>query len=332
MGISLVTIGWIIGSISSSTAIIMMNKYVMRNYHFNSPTFLTAYHFLMTWVVLELMCCMKLFERATTFPMYDRCVLAVLTVAGVVFMNFNLKTNSVGFYQLSKLLCIPAIVAYNFLFEDKSTPILTLGSLFVLLVGISLFTINDIEVRLLGAIIAAIAVIFVAIAQTKMGSVQKSFAISGPTAQHASALIQFVITVVSACLLETHGPNSLIAHSFARIELVVVILSGFVSVSVNVCGFGLIGKTSPVTYQVVGHCKTILIFVFGLILFPADEGETRGQFVRKIIGLVISMAGVIAYTVLEMRAKRELVPEEQEADRDQLLVEEEITPSSPEPS
>jgi solute carrier family 35 protein E3 len=211
--------------------------------------------------------------------------------------------NSVGFYQLSKLMCIPTIVIYNFLFEQKTTPVLTLVSLCILLVGISLFTVNDIQVNLAGTIIAAFAVIFVAMSQTKTGTVQKAFGINGPSAQHATALIQFVTALVSAFLIETHGSNSILTHSFETPELIIVILTGFVSVSVNVCAFGLIGKTSAVTYQVVGHCKTILIFVFGLIMFPAKEGETREQFLKKIAGLMISMSGVIFYTYLELKAK-----------------------------
>jgi solute carrier family 35 protein E3 len=200
-------------------------------------------------------------------------------------------------------MCIPTIVLYNFLFEHKTTPFLTLISLVILLFGISLFTINDVQVNLRGTIVAGLAVVFVATSQTKTGTVQKEFGINGPSAQHATALLQFFTAFVSALFVETHGSNNLFAHSFQTPEIILIVLTGFVSVSVNVCAFGLIGKTSAVTFQVVGHCKTILIFVFGLIIFPAREGETRDQFVKKIAGLVISMSGVIFYTYLEMKAK-----------------------------
>jgi solute carrier family 35 protein E3 len=102
---------------------------------------------------------------------------------------------------------------------------------------------------------------------------------------------------------------------------VIVILTGFVSVSVNVCAFGLIGKTSAVTYQVVGHCKTILIFVFGLIMFPAKHGETTEQFLKKIAGLMISMSGVIFYTYLELKAKAAAPSGNLKGDGQQLLKE-----------
>jgi solute carrier family 35 protein E3 len=298
-----VTLGWIVGSIASSTSILMMNKFVMDKYHFSSPSFLTAYHFLVTSGVLELMCRMKLFERAKHMPQLPRWILGFASVGGVVLMNFNLKLNSVGFYQLSKLMCIPTIVLYNFFWLDKRTPWRTMLSLGILLVGISLFTVNDVQVNVLGSITAMFAVGFVTVSQVKTGTVQKEFGINGPAAQHSSAFHQFVMALIAAVFTETHGPNSVLDHEFQRPEVIIIILTGFVSVSVNVCAFGLIGKTSAVTYQVVGHCKTILIFVFGLMLFPANESETRSQFIKKIIGLVIAMSGVIYYTFLELEER-----------------------------
>jgi solute carrier family 35 protein E3 len=296
-----ITLGWILGSVASSTSIIMMNKYVMDNYHFNSPIFLTAYHFIMTWCLLELMCRVKLFERATNFPQGPRWFLAVATAGGVVFMNFNLKMNSVGFYQLSKLLIIPAIVVYNFFFEGKSTPVPVLCSLAILLIGIALFTVNDVQVNLPGSFIALLAVIFVAVSQSKTGTVQKAYGINGPSAQHATAFYQFLLVLATGLFIETHGSGSIFHHSFMKPEIVIIVMTGFVSVSVNVCAFGLIGKTSAVTYQVVGHCKTILIFIFGLIMFPPKQNETRAQFWKKVSGLVISMTGMILYSYLKIR-------------------------------
>jgi solute carrier family 35 protein E3 len=293
-----------------------MNKYVMDYYHFSSPTFLTAYHFLMTWSLLEIMCRLNLFKRASTFPEGPRWVLGGATVGGVVFMNFNLKMNSVGFYQLSKLLVIPAIVAYDFVADRKYTPLNKLLSLAILLVGIGLFTVNDVQVNLPGSIIAGIAVICAAVSQTKAGTVQREFAINGASAQHATAFHQFLITLLAALVVETHGSNNLFAHSFDPTELIVVVLTGVVSVSVNVCAFGLIGKTSAITYQVVGHCKTILIFVFGLIMFPARQGETNAQFVKKIAGLVVGMTGMIYYSYLGIRKS---TPEPIKADGEKLL-------------
>ncbi|OHT07654.1 integral membrane protein [Tritrichomonas foetus] len=298
-----VTLAWILGSIVSSTSIIIINKYVMDSYHFGCVTFLTAYHFLLTFLVLEIMCRLHLFERASHIPKFEMWYMAAYGVGAVVFMNFNLRFNSVGFYQLSKLSVIPVIVVYNFIFEGKNTAPQTLISLGILLVGLALFTVNDVQLNLFGSVIALIGVTCVAVFQTKTGSKQREYNVNGPALQHATAFPQFVMALLSACAIETHGTNSIFTHDFQTKEIIMITITGFIAVSVNVCSFGLIGKTSAVTYQVVGHVKTILIFVFGLIMFPPNKNETKEQFYKKIAGLVISMTGMIYYTYLELQQK-----------------------------
>lgn len=52
----------------------------------------------------------------------------------------------------------------------------------------------------------------------------------------------------------------------------------------------MIGKTSPVTYQVLGHLKTCLVLAFGYILL-------RDPFNwRNIIGILIALIGMILYS------------------------------------
>lgn len=61
-------------------------------------------------------------------------------------------------------------------------------------------------------------------------------------------------------------------------------------ISVNFSTFLVIGKTSPVTYQVLGHLKTCLVLAFGYILL-------RDPFSwRNILGILIAMIGMILYS------------------------------------
>lgn len=58
----------------------------------------------------------------------------------------------------------------------------------------------------------------------------------------------------------------------------------------NFSTFLVIGKTSPVTYQVLGHLKTCLVLAFGYVLL-------RDPFSwRNILGIVIAMLGMILYS------------------------------------
>lgn len=273
----------------------------MTNYGFNSPIFLTAYHFFLTWLLLEIMCRMGYFQRATHISQYQLWRMAAYGVGAVVFMNFNLKLNSVGFYQLSKLCCVPFMVVYDYVVLGKTTPFSVISSLLLLLVGIGLFSINDVQLNLIGSIIASVAVVCVSVFQIFTGSKQKEFDVGGNTLQHATALPQFVIALITAAFLETRGSSAIYKQRFDSVTIPQILLTGLVAVSVNICSFGLIGRTSAVTYQVVGHIKTILIFIFGLLFFPPNGKETISQRNKKVVGLCISMIGVIMYTYLKLK-------------------------------
>lgn len=69
-----------------------------------------------------------------------------------------------------------------------------------------------------------------------------------------------------------------------------IVLSCLISVSVNFSTFLVIGKTSPVTYQVLGHLKTCLVLAFGYVLL-------RDPFSwRNILGILIAVIGMVLYS------------------------------------
>lgn len=67
-------------------------------------------------------------------------------------------------------------------------------------------------------------------------------------------------------------------------------LSCLISVSVNFSTFLVIGKTSPVTYQVLGHLKTCIVLGFGYVLL-------RDPFSwRNIFGILVALVGMVLYS------------------------------------
>jgi solute carrier family 35 protein E3 len=195
------------------------------------------------------------------------------------------------------------MVVYKLLFKHKTTPIQSLISLAILLVGIGLFTVNDVEFNIPGTIIAAIAIFSTTVYQSRSAYMQSEYGITGPQLNEIVAFPQFVICFVAALATETYGRRSILLHQFQKIEVGLILLTGLFAAFGNVIGFIIIGWTGPVTFQVIGHIKTILIFVFGLILFPPKFAESPAQKRKKITGLVVSMIGVIMYTFFELRIR-----------------------------
>lgn len=315
----MLTIFWIIGSIIDSTLLILINKQVLSVYSFGCPTFLTTFHFILTFGWIDFMGKMKWFEVNDKLPDFDKWYMGFMGVLSIVAMNLNIKLNSVGFYQLSKLCTIPFMVLYKLVFQGQRTPFNILCSIVVLMVGLCLFTVNDVQFNLIGSIVALVAVISTVLYQTQTQSYQKQYQISGTQLNHNIGIPQISIGLVASFLLETHGKNSIYNHDFKRKEVILIICTGFLAILGNIIAFNLIGKAGPITYQVVGHVKTIMIFVFGLIFFPPSQSETKEQKIKKIVGLCIAMCGVILYTVFEMTNKdkeseAQLLPKKDEED------------------
>ena len=55
----------------------------------------------------------------------------------------------------------------------------------------------------------------------------------------------------------------------------IVLGTCFLALAVNLCSFGLIGRTSAITFQVVGHAKTCLVLTGGYVLFPAKVTDMQ---------------------------------------------------------
>ena len=276
-------------------------------------TTLTSFHFLFTFLLLEIMCRMKLFERANSFPHPRRWLLAMWGVGSVVFMNYNLEKNSVGFYQLSKMCTIPSLVVFNYFYANIKTPMNILFSLTILLIGVFLYSVNDVEFNIPGCIMAVIAVVSTCGFQWKSAQEQKTYNIKGTQCQHATAFPQFVLALIASFITEFPGENSILKHQFCVKELLTILATALLSVGVNVSFFVLIGKTSPITYQVIGHLKTVLILVCGFIMFPPPPDSDKVRMKKTFYGVIISLVGIFMYSYFSNANKKPReVPEEEE--------------------
>ena len=72
--------------------------------------------------------------------------MAAAFVGYIVFWNLSLQLNSVGFYQLSKILIAPAIILIEAVWFKKVPSRLELSAVGVLCLGVTLATVSDSEV------------------------------------------------------------------------------------------------------------------------------------------------------------------------------------------
>ncbi|KAK9221610.1 hypothetical protein WN944_010037 [Citrus x changshan-huyou] len=108
---------------------------------------------------------------------------------------------------------------------------------------------------------------------------------------YQSAPFQAAVLFVSGPLVDQFlTKQNVFAYKYSPVVLAFIILSCLIAVSVNFSTFLVIGKTSPVTYQVLGHLKTCLVLGFGYTLLHDPFTE------RKIIGILVAICGMGLYS------------------------------------
>jgi solute carrier family 35 protein E3 len=107
---------------------------------------------------------MQLFEQK---PFDSRTVMGfgILNGISIGLLNLCLGFNSVGFYQMSKLAIIPCTVFLEISFFGKRFSQRIQLSLVTLLVGVGIATITDLQLNVMGSIIAIFAIMTTCVAQ-----------------------------------------------------------------------------------------------------------------------------------------------------------------------
>jgi solute carrier family 35, member E3 len=101
-------------------------------------------------------------------PLRPNVILAFISAISMMFINLSLQFNSVGFYQVWKLLIIPTQLLLNYflykIFTDKKIII----SLFILLFGVGIVIVSDVEVNFIGTIFAFVGCVTTALSQVTL--------------------------------------------------------------------------------------------------------------------------------------------------------------------
>jgi solute carrier family 35 protein E3 len=198
---------------------------------------------------------------------------------------------------MTKLAIIPFTVALQQLFYGKTFSVRVKLTLLLLLLGVAVATVNDVELNFLGTVVSAGAIVLTCVSQIWTGTMQKAHAISSTQLLHNAApfmgLTLFVIGVPLDRILMTPAGE---LFTFSVPACAYIVLSCAIAISVNFSTFLVIGKCDAVTYQVLGHLKTVLILILGFLVLknPANP--------RALAGIFVAMLGMVAYAHEESKA------------------------------
>ena len=219
-----------------------------------------------------------------------------------------------------KVLTTPAIVAIQlWFFNVPLHPRLRLA-LLPICVGVALATVSDVEVNSTGTVFALLGICSTSMYQLWVKTKQQDLGLDSyqllflqaPTSAVMVLLISFLTepwgfsfdsATASAGASTDTGADSatasvgVLTYPYTFESSCAILGTGLLSFCVNLSIFLVIGKTSPVAYNVLGHFKLVCILLSGLLFFGEEASAA------KLLGTGLTLAGVLAYTHWQQNLK-----------------------------
>ncbi|KAG5542640.1 hypothetical protein RHGRI_022231 [Rhododendron griersonianum] len=279
-------------NVISSVGIIMANKQLMspNGYAFSFATTLTGFHFAVTALV-------GMVSNATGYssskhvPLWELLWFSIVANMSITGMNLSLMLNSVGFYQISKLSMIPVVCLMEWILHNKRYSREVKLSVVVVVIGVGVCTVTDVKVNAKGFLCACIAVLSTSLQQISIGSLQKKYSIGSFELLSKTAPIQALSLLLLGPFIDYYLTGKSIAnYKMSSAATIFIILSCSLAVFCNVSQYLCIGRFSAVSFQVLGHMKTVCVLTLGWLLF-----DSQLTF-KNIMGMIIAIIGMIIYS------------------------------------
>eukprot|EP00030_Apusomonadida_sp_AF-17_P007745 a843025_124.p1 GENE.a843025_124~~a843025_124.p1 ORF type:complete len:333 (+),score=119.19 a843025_124:33-1001(+) len=294
--------GFVSWNVLSSVGLIIINKWLMDVVRLDCILFLTALHLFASWVPLYVMTKTKSL-KVLPLAFVENAKLCSTFFFTVAFFNVSLQYNTVGTYQLAKLLVTPATALMQFLLDGTTVSRPVALSLFVITFSVAYATVMDVKVSAIGAASALIAIAASAINSIWTKNKPNELKLSPAEMNYHLFPLTGTVFLIASALLEKNPLGQIlrlieIDRSASHVGVPVtamMFLTCVMASSLNNSSTKLIHYTSPITYHVVGHLKLVLILAFGVIWLgsPID-----GKILTGMIGAV---GGVVWYTVLKQK-------------------------------
>ncbi|KAL0324872.1 UNVERIFIED_CONTAM: UDP-rhamnose/UDP-galactose transporter 6 [Sesamum radiatum] len=277
-------------NVVTSVGIIIVNKALMATYGFSFATTLTGLHFATTTLMTAVLRWLG-YIQASHLPFPELLKFVVFANFSIVGMNVSLMWNSVGFYQIAKLTMIPVSCLLEIIFDKIRYSRDTKLSILVVLLGVAVCTVTDVSVNAKGFIAAFIAVWSTSLQQYYVHFLQRKYSLTSFNLLGHTAPAQAASLLLLGPFLDYWLTNKRIdTFNFNVPSVIFMILSCTIAVGTNLSQFICIGRFTAVSFQVLGHMKTILVLILGFLFFGKE-----GLNLQVVLGMVIAVVGMIWY-------------------------------------
>lgn len=291
------TVLYIASNIVSATLIVFANKLVLSpgSLGWSYVYALTFLHTATSWAGMGLFAAVGMYTRKP-LPKTTLLPLACAYVGYVVLNNLSLQVNQVGFYQLTKICIAPVVLVMEVCLLGKRTTRKVVASVGVVCAGVAAATLADKSIisSVLGLSVGLAAVLVTATYQIWAGSYQRSLqASSMQLLDQYCPIATGLLAATTLAAIPT--PDTILGYTYTPTAIFFIALSCVLGLLVNLTTFLVIGATSSLTYNIVGHIKTVLILGGGCLFF--------GDVITlpKFCGIALAFSGIVWYSHLQMQ-------------------------------
>ncbi|RDW73362.1 putative solute carrier family 35 member E3 [Coleophoma cylindrospora] len=280
-------------NIASTVVLVFLNKWIFQDPQLKTMQISFAmWHFTCTAIVLYIasQSPFNLFVPVR-LPFLQMVPLCSFFAGFLILGNLSLAYNSIGFYQLAKIMTTPCVAALQYLFMKKAISFLTAAALAAVCVGVALTNTGATGTSTLGASIAIAAFTVTAFYQVWIGKKMKDFSVSSPQLLLNQAPISVLLLAFVAPFFDTMPDVKKIPTD----TLVALFVSGITAAVLNLSQFLIIGRLSALTYNVSSNVKTIIILTYGWL------SEGRILTVKDALGILLALGGATMYSQVSQR-------------------------------
>ncbi|KAF4312657.1 hypothetical protein GTA08_BOTSDO11971 [Botryosphaeria dothidea] len=290
---SLVTGLCILLNTCATVAMVFLSKRIFTDPQMHdAQVIFTIWHFACTAIVLWIStrAPFRAF-KPVRLPLWDVLPICGMFTAYVILGNLSLTYNSIGFYQLAKVMTTPVVVLITFVMFRVPVSLYKALAIGCICAGVSLTNSNSAQSNPFGAIISGMAVTVTAFYQIWIGKKIEDLDVSAQQLLMNQAPISAFLLIFCVPVLDKI-PN----FSTIPSEVYWSLLASGVTASVlNLSQFLIISRTSALTFNVVGNLKTILILSGGWY------AEGRAPTTHEAFGVSLAIGGGWLYSHLKRK-------------------------------
>ncbi|CAK9135717.1 unnamed protein product [Ilex paraguariensis] len=298
------TIGLVTAWYSSNIGVLLLNKYLLSNYGFKYPIFLTMCHMtacsLLSYIAIAWMKMVPMQTIRSRVQFMKISALSLVFCASVVSGNISLRYLPVSFNQAigATTPFFTAVFAYLMTFKREAW--LTYITLIPVVTGVIIASGGEPSFHLFGFIICIAATAARALKSVLQGILLSS---EGEKLNSMNLLlymapIAVVLLLPATLFMEENVVGITLALARKDIRIVWYLLfNSALAYFVNLTNFLVTKHTSALTLQVLGNAKGAVAVVVSILIFRNPVSVTG------MLGYTLTVIGVLLYSEAKKRSK-----------------------------